>query len=208
MSDYLQEIEVEYQRIRGRRGILKPLDWDLADRWERAGIPLGLVLRTIETVGKQFRRTNPNDTINSLRYFESSVESAFAAWRQSRIGAPEPEPETRSEVEAALDRLAGSLDREDLPEPLISAIRNARDIVLALLDSDLSETAIEEQLEPHRAQLDLCIGLSLPTDVSDRLKLAIDREFGARLTVDATRNLLIARAYKHFGLPQLTLFEL
>lgn len=87
MNDYLEEIEAAYSRCRERYSMLSPLDWHLAAEWEKDGIPLFIVARAIADCCKKFRARKDPSRINTLRYFDQAVRSAFASWNASRVGA-------------------------------------------------------------------------------------------------------------------------
>ena len=81
MHDFLQKIEQEYSRIRGRQSILSSIDWQLAAEWETQGVPLQLAIRTMRDVSNQ-----KIDRINSLNYFDQAVQKQFKLWQTANIG--------------------------------------------------------------------------------------------------------------------------
>lgn len=70
MSNFLEEIENEYSRLRGMPSRLSPMDWNLAQVWEDSGLPLRVVLRAMGEVAEKFRAQKRTDKINSLSYFK------------------------------------------------------------------------------------------------------------------------------------------
>ncbi len=227
--NYLEQIEQEFSKIRGRWTPLAPLDWALAQSWETKQIPLPFVFRAMDDVHKKFVAANPNrpDTINSLRYFEKGVEKEFAEWQTSQVGkADYLQDDDLSEVSGfavltaadyddvqALYSLEAKLQKDNQPEPLRSARINAAIKILALIDDvvpkKLSTSDIETRLEAISAELDLSLVLSLPDEVRARMLETIKRDY-ARITIndESRQKLLIKQAYEFFGLPKLTLFEL
>lgn len=86
MSSYLEEIENEYSRGRGKLSRLSPLDWALAQKWQNEGIPLFVVIRSMQNVIAAFQSSKRPGTINTLSYFTQEVEKQFAEWNSTQIG--------------------------------------------------------------------------------------------------------------------------
>ncbi len=225
--NYLEEIEQEFSKIRGRWTPLAPLDWALAQTWETKQIPLSVVFRAMDDVHKKFIAANPKrtDTINSLRYFEKGVDKEFAEWQTSQVGKALEIPTTEentmnylddyvASVETdILDYFAKQFDRKNLPEPLNSAAQNALIELLALIKetakSEMSDTDLETRLEKISADLELSLAVSIPADVRTRMIETFKRDYAnITITAESRQKLLIKQAYAHFGLPKLTLFEL
>ncbi len=226
--NYLEEIEQEFSKIRGRWTSLAPLDWALAQTWETKQIPLSVVFRAMDDVHKKFIAANPKrtDTINSLRYFEKGVEKEFAEWQTSQVGKSLEISTTEentmndfgcfavSDETDVLEFLVTAYDRKNLPEPLRSAAINTRTQVLELIadvakNNQLSDTDIETRLEKISADLELSLVVSIPEDVRARMIETVKRDYAQiTITAESRQKLLIKQAYAHFGLPKLTLFEL
>ena len=124
MDNYLQEIENEYTRIRGKFSLLSPKDWALAQSWEEKGIPLRIVLKAMSECFRQFHAQKRTGLINSLSYFTQEVEKQFADWSKTRVGKQEkntmniPEPDA-----AAMNSILGIIEDikqaiPNLPEEL------------------------------------------------------------------------------------------
>ncbi|MBS1793388.1 MAG: hypothetical protein JSS81_06015 [Acidobacteria bacterium] len=218
-AEYLQTVEDEFSRIRGRWSPLGPLDWNLADKWRKDDVPLSVVIRAMDAVHKKFQESKRRDSINSLRYFEKQVEIEFAEWLSRQVGKSEPaeagpmvalaisdETDVLHYFVSAYDRPAG------LPEPIASAVSKAQQQLLDLLnesEAGLSETATENRLEVIAADLELSMVVSLPDDERARMLERIKIEYQKISINDESRQkLLIKQAYAYFWLPKLTLFEL
>lgn len=225
--NYLQEIENEFSRLRGRWTMLAPVDWQLADQWEKKGIPLRIVFSAMGDVDKKFKDKNPKDSINSLRYFEKAVEKQFAEWQKTQVGKSDYiQDDDFSEVSAfavssaadhddieALYFVESKLHKDNLPEPLRSAAVNAGTQILALIDEakarQFSTDDIERRLEAISADFDLSLVVSIPEAERARMLDAIKRDYAKiTITAESRQKLLIKQAYQFFGLPKLTLFEL
>lgn len=85
--DYFTEIEEAFIRHRGKHLLLSPLDWTLMECWKEKGVPLHVVLCSIETVFNRHRRLSKGHSINSLSYCQNEVESQFAQWLKNHIGS-------------------------------------------------------------------------------------------------------------------------
>ena len=57
--NYFTEIEDTFIRRRGKNLFLSPLDWALIEVWQDRGIPLHIVIRSIESVFDVFDRQPP-----------------------------------------------------------------------------------------------------------------------------------------------------
>ena len=60
--NYFTEIEEYFWRKRGAHLLVSPLDWAIVETWQKAGIPLGAVLK--------------------------GIDRAFESWERSRRAAP------------------------------------------------------------------------------------------------------------------------
>src|SRR3954467_13328583 len=73
--NYFTEIEEHFQRARGTSlFLLSPLDWALIESWNNAGVPLGAVLRGIDTAFEKWRaRKVKTQMVNSLAFCTQAV---------------------------------------------------------------------------------------------------------------------------------------
>jgi hypothetical protein len=99
INNYLEQIESEYSRIRGKWSPLSPMDWTLAQKWEDSGIPLHIVLTAMSEVFRKFEGSKKGGKINSLSYFTQEVEKQFASWSESQVGKNTEAEIDSSEVE-------------------------------------------------------------------------------------------------------------
>lgn len=221
MSDYLAEIESAYSRCRGKRSLLSPIDWQLAQSWQDAGIPLHIVLRAIEDCCRNFsERKNPG-LINTLRYFEQEVRKQYGAWQESRIGATDDaawnEVARENEADIAIARceeiiLKFGEAKKTAPPDLRDALRDVIDAVFQLIlqiegNGDIAKT--DDQLraiaEPFNRALVESAG---PEDLAAVTAL-ISRDFGPhKFSDEVIEKMLLKRLYENHGLPKLTLYEL
>jgi hypothetical protein len=76
---FFHAVEEAFVRLRGAPLLLSPADFQVAARWRREGVPLGLVLATLEEVFAKRRERGARGRINSLRYCAPAVD---AAWQE------------------------------------------------------------------------------------------------------------------------------
>ena len=74
---YFRAIEETFIRLRGSPLLLSPEDWQQADDWRRRGVPLELVLATLEQVFERRAERGAAGKIHSLRYCAPAVETAW-----------------------------------------------------------------------------------------------------------------------------------
>lgn len=95
-SRYFQEIARHFLAKRGAPFFLSARDLDLVSSWERAGIPLPVVLEGIEKALDVPRAGSPaKGKIMSLSFCRRAVERAFDQHRDRRVGGPGKAPGPR-----------------------------------------------------------------------------------------------------------------
>ncbi len=99
--NYFSEIEEAFIRRRGKSLLLSPLDWTLIESWQKRGVPLHIVLRSVEKIfddiEKDPRRAK---NIKSIAYCSDEVETQYRDWIASQAGARQGS-ETQDGQEAA-----------------------------------------------------------------------------------------------------------
>ncbi len=107
---YFKEIAGRFLARRGAPLFLSAKDIDLIARWEKAGIPLAVVLEGIDRVFvSRSGRAAPGDKVLSLSFCAPEVLRGFERVRDRRVGAdralprrPDPRAAARAAVEAFL----------------------------------------------------------------------------------------------------------
>ena len=85
--NYFTEIEETFVRRRGKHLFLSPLDWALIEAWQERGVPLHIVIRSIESVFDVYDQQPPGTrTIKSLFYCRDEIEAQHAEWIRSQAG--------------------------------------------------------------------------------------------------------------------------
>jgi len=115
--NYFTEVEEEFVRRRGKPLTISPLDWALVESWKSAGIPLHLVLRSInEAFDAYDKRPHNRRKVNSMFYCQQSVESNFADYRLAQVGgAPAPTSQTSEQTkESSRNETSGAFSKTEL----------------------------------------------------------------------------------------------
>jgi hypothetical protein len=135
--NYFTEIEECYQRCRGTKTLLSPLDWALIESWKEAGLPLEAVLVGIARAFDKFKaRQRKYRMVNALAYCTQEVlhaaEEARSGEAQGGARKDSPPPFAFEDILRFLNRNAESVE---------SASRKAREEGQQVLADDLAATA-------------------------------------------------------------------
>lgn len=234
--NYFTEIEECYQRSRGTRTLLSPIDWALIESWKEAGVPLEAVLLGIERSFEKFKKRPARiQKVNSLAYCSQLVlKAAQEVGKSASEGEGGAGPERQQE--AAPPFAAGEIldylrrnstalehasiearDRQSvLAEDLAAAALALREV--AKLESekatpDLEElerrmTALEEKLS---AALTRASDLDLLTDIRREVEKGL-MPYRRNMTVPQVESLerqfMKKRLFEHYRIPRLSLFYL
>ncbi len=113
---YFQAIESSFIRWRGAPLLLSPSDWQLARQWHRQGIPLELVLETLEQVFVTRQARGAKGRVQGLRYCAPAVEKAWSA-RQELMATGERQAPPKLDLTERLHGLAKTLmETKERPE--------------------------------------------------------------------------------------------
>ncbi|MEW6128401.1 MAG: hypothetical protein AB1757_15285 [Acidobacteriota bacterium] len=141
--NYFTEIEEEFVRRRGKPMFISPLDWALIESWKNAQIPLHIVIRAInesfdayEAKGRKYRK------VNSIFYCEQMVESLFADYRLTQVGAVQP-PEIK--LKQADSQNPSAFSKSTIVEFLLRSQRE-----LAIAEKQAQESQRKNTIEAIR----------------------------------------------------------
>lgn len=117
-SRYFQEITRRFLARRGAPFFLSARDLDLISSWEKAGIPLPVVLEGIEKAFENYRAgPEKKSKIHSLTFCKAQVARAFERHRERKVGRIRKTAErsdkrirVQSEVEKFLKRIPPEAD--------------------------------------------------------------------------------------------------
>jgi hypothetical protein len=118
--NYFTEIEEYFWRKRGAHLLVSPLDWAILETWQKAGVPIGAVLKGIDRAFESWgrsRRAAGGRQLKSLAYCVDAVLDAAAEAAEAAAGTgPEvrasraaAEPFSREELRKYLERNAKRL---------------------------------------------------------------------------------------------------
>lgn len=219
--NYFTEIEDTFIRRRGKNLFLSPLDWALIEVWQDRGIPLHIVIRSIESVFDIFDRQPPGTrTIKSLFYCREEIEVQYSEWVTSQTGKSDSSSSGTEQFsdEVVAGHIEGAIaafksnSANGLREDLDRAVVRLEELAANLTDNfetvDATLGDIEKLLE--RAMLanwDKAHLKTLNKEIAAQL-----REYKADMEPDAYKNtfdlMLIKRLREEAGIPRLSLFYL
>ena len=234
--NYFTEIEEHFWRKRGAHLLVSPLDWAIVETWQKAGIPLGAVLKGIDRAFESWgrsRRAMGGRQLKSLAYCVDAVLDAAAEAQEAAAGTgPEiprarasAEPFSRAELKQYLERNCSRLRASAEKRRAANAPIAARlDETAKRLEemSPLTDTpgALDlEDLERRLTVLEEKLTAALSADADEEVLLAIRREMDRSLApyrrkmsaeqlAQLERQYVQKRLFEQFDAPRLSLFYL
>ncbi len=221
--NYYTEIEDTFIRRRGKHLFLSPLDWALMEAWQERGIPLHIVIRSIESVFDIFDKQPPGTrTIKSLFYCREEIEVQYNEWLSARVGAA---PDEELEIidsgwseNAVVDHIKNAievLDRNPRPE-----LREDLDRAIARLEEFLANMARDpETIDSTLADVERLLEHSMLANWEKEHLTLIEKEVASQLrgykaemtaeAYDTTYRLMLLRKLREIaGIPRLGLYYL
>ena len=219
--NYFTEIEETFVRRRGKHLFLSPLDWALIEVWQERGIPLHIVLRSIESVFDVFdKQPLGTRTIKSLFYCREEIEAQYKEWTTSQTGKSEETEDAVAvfSVDAIAAHILTSIDKLNavsvtgLEEDIARAIER-----LNTLKTDLSTNF--ETIDGSLGDIEKLLDRAMLTNW-DRVHLkTIEKEIAGQLRAykadmdaDSYKNtfdlMLLKRLREEAGIPRLGLYYL
>jgi hypothetical protein len=200
---YFHAVEDAFVRLRGAPLLLSPTDFQVAKRWRREGVPLSLVVATLEDVFAKRREREAKGRINSLRYCAPAVDAAWAEVRELQ-GPGRREVASETPVAERLASLAAKIPaelarREAWVSRLLALSGPAEEVEAALrrLDDDLLAAADAGLDAAARERVDGEVG-SIIEGLRDRFPDSELEALRAQLRRQRLRRVV--------GVPVLTLF--
>ncbi len=221
--NYYTEIEDTFIRRRGKHLFLSPLDWALIEIWQERGIPMHIVIRSVESVFDVYDKQPPGTrTIKSLFYCREEIEVQYTEWMTSQTGRSDEEPDgsapSEFSIETVAAHIAGALEAlnanavSELREDLSRAVIRLEELALNLTDDfetvDATLGDIEKLLDRSMlANWDRAQIADLKKDVTRQL-----RSYKTEMEAEAYKNtfelMLIKRLREEAEIPRLGLFYL
>lgn len=146
--NYFTEIEETFVRRRGKNLFLSPLDWALIEAWQDRGIPLHIVIRSIESVFDVFDQQPPGTrTIKSLLYCREEIEAQYAEWLTSQTGKSAETEAAENSASFTIDAVADHIAKTRVVLKSISTNGLAEDIARALARLDELSVHLTDDFE-------------------------------------------------------------
>ncbi|HEY1865980.1 MAG TPA: hypothetical protein VGG55_02825 [Candidatus Acidoferrales bacterium] len=235
--NYFTEIEEYFWQKRGAHLLVSPLDWAIVETWQKAGIPLGTVLRGIDTAFESYQRSrrSAGRPLKSLAYCVDAVLDAATQEKETAVGQgperrppagrAEVEPFSRDELRAFFsrnsERLTRAAERLALSDPeLAQRVAHARTTLTDVAQlADAPGRLDLEDLERHLTVIEEKLSASLLASASEEMLLTIRRDldkqlapYRRRMTADQLaqleRQYTQKRLFERFDVPRLSLFYL
>ena len=83
-SSYAIAVAAKFLSLRGAGFDLSAFDEILIENWRARGLPVAIVLDTLDDIAKRPHRRN---RIRHLTYAQDEIEARYAEWLESRVGA-------------------------------------------------------------------------------------------------------------------------
>lgn len=217
--NYFTEIEDTFVRRRGKHLFLSPLDWALIETWQDRGIPLHIIIRSIESVFDVFdKQPAGTRTIKSLFYCREEIEVQYSEWLSARVGESADEVPTPVADDAVSDHIQKAIQEfeanpnPELREDLDRAVQRLKEFLANMsndpeaIDSTLSdiEKLLEHSMLTNWNKEHLRI---LEKEVAGHLK-AYKSEMAAEAYETTFRLMLVRRLREEAGIPRLGLYYL
>ena len=233
--NYFTEIEDTFVRRRGKHLFLSSVDWALMETWKQTGIPLHIVLRSIERAFDSHAARKRKRSVKSLLYCQEEVEAQYAEWIESRVGAnptsgfeadlnktPFTSDRIREHLQESrntLEHLAAARVRNET-DSLSEALTRAAELLKDLendfdTDADANTRKLEDSLTGLERMLNDALVSIVPGEISGPVKNELKAQFkpykshmDPEIYKQTLDNLLMKRLREHYGIPRLSLFYL
>lgn len=228
--NYYTEIEEYFWQKRGAHLLVSTLDWAVIETWQKAGLPLEVVLKGIDRAFERYDAKKRGRPIKSLLYCVDAVADVAeeakeaAAGRGPQGGATErPAPFASGEVVAYLRANAAAL-RQAARQPDVSTVAAALVDIAGALEALAEQPATEatanlEDVERHltvfEEKLVAALTQAAAAEELVELRREVDRSLAPyRRKMKAEQIALIEKQFlqkklfERFGLPRLSLFYL
>ncbi|HXW62761.1 MAG TPA: hypothetical protein VEJ45_09190 [Candidatus Acidoferrales bacterium] len=234
--NYFTEIEEYFWHKRGAHLLVSPLDWAIVETWQKAGIPLGAVLKGIDRAFESWgrsRRAADGRPLKSLAYCVDAVLDAASQAQEAARGSgpevqaarPAEEPFSRDELKQYFERnrarlLLGAEKHRAAHNRISSGLGDVAQRLEQMAPLTDSPGPIDlEDLERRLTILEEKLTAALWADADEETLLAIRREMdralrpyrpkmSAEQLVQLERQYMQKRLFERFGVPRLSLFYL
>ena len=225
--NYYTEIEEHFWQKRGAHLLVSTLDWAVIETWQRAGVPLEVVLKGIDRAFERYdakRRGRPiKSLLNCVDAVADAAEEAKEAAAGGSSAAERPAPFASGEVAAFLEVNAAAL-REAARQLQAAAAAASLDEIAAALDALAAQPATQnsqnlEDLERHLTVFEekLLAALTQAASAEELVELRREVERGlasyrrkmkAEQLAMIEKQFLQKKLFERYSLPRLSLFYL
>ncbi len=219
--NYFTEIEETFVRRRGKNLFLSPLDWALIEAWQDRGIPLHIVIRSIESVFDVFdKQPAGTRTIKSMFYCREEIEAQYTEWLASQTGRSS---ETGEETAAfSTDTVAAHVANAIAALSANNSAALKEDLARAvdrLEELSANMTGDFETIDATLGDIEKLLDRGLLTNWDSQHLMTLEKEIAGQLRgykadmdADAYKNtfdlMLLKRLREEAGIPRLGLFYL
>jgi hypothetical protein len=233
--NYYTEIEEHFWKKRGAHLLVSPLDWAIVETWQKAEIPLPVVLRGIDRAFESWERSKRaagGRALKSLAYCVDAVLDAAAEDKEASVGAgpqvkraPAAEPFSREElrkyIERNISRLRAATEKQRAARAALATRleETAKKLEEALPIVDTPGAIDLEDLERRLTVLEEKVGAAVASDADEEAMIEIRREMDRALApyrrkmsaeqlAQLERQYMQKRLFERFEVPRLSLFYL
>ena len=186
--NYFTEIEEYFWQKRGAHLLVSPLDWAIVETWQKAGIPVSVVLKGIDRAFESYarsRRAAGGRQLKSLSYCVDAVLDAAEEEKETAAGTGPVASTAKNETESFSREALRTFFNRNV-ERFSEAARNAR----------ASEPQLDSRMEETRARLEELSPLvespgTLDLEDLERRLTVIEEKLTAALTANAPEEFLL-----------------
>lgn len=167
---YTQAIEERFRLRRRTPLTLSPADFEMAGRWWQQGIPLWIVIESIDDLFRKKEGSGDPSRIRRLSWCARAIEARFAEYQRSQVSPTGTGRQPASDASEALFliaaqrlHLAADAARVRGLSNIVSVLSKAADEILAVDKSAVIEPAAA-RLILHRVEERILAELRLATD--------------------------------------------
>ena len=201
---YFRAIEELFIGLRGTPFLLSPADWQQAQKWYRQGIPLGLVLSSLEDLFSTRAASGKRGRIQSLKYCSGAVETAWGDY-QDLAATGEARATQPLDTKTRLKSLSAAIpenfpDRAKICARILALQGSPEEVERGLLELDrlTVDTAYRLLSLSERSELDRSVDLAMER-LEPRIEMDSQEDVRRRLKEQSLRSAI--------GLPFLSLFS-
>jgi hypothetical protein len=193
--NYFTEIEEYFWRRRGAHLLVSPLDWAILETWQKAGIPIGTVLKGIDRAFESWARSRRSTGGRQLKSLAYCVDAVLDAAQEAAEAAAGTGPEVKSSRAAQ-----EPFSREELRKYLqrnAARLRVAAGKLRAKAGGAAAEASLTARFDEAAQRLDDALPLldapgALDLEDFERRMTVLEDKLAAALAADVNEEVLLA----------------